>query len=82
MPEIALTVWSAVPISAAMRVRAWAGVLAIVTTIATGCGGDNLELCDGCGPTRTPTPTVSVTPEATAPTPTAATPTATSTPTL
>jgi len=63
-----------------MRVRALAGVLVIVATIASGCGGDNLELCDGCGPTRTPTPTVTVTPEATGPTPTSATPAATSTP--
>ena len=54
--------------------------LVVLAMLAAGCGGDNLELCDGCGPTRTPTPTVTTTPEATAPTPTAATPTSTSTP--
>ena len=31
--------------------------------VASGCGGDNLDLCDGCG---TPVPTV--TPTSTAPT--------------
>jgi hypothetical protein len=54
-----------------MRVRTWAGAMLIAGTLsATGCGGDNLELCDGCG---TPVPTVTLTP-------TPGTPTVTTTP--
>jgi hypothetical protein len=58
------------------------------TLALVGCGGDNLELCDGCGPTPTitstpgtPTPTVTG-PTATAltPTPTLTGPTPTATP--
>jgi hypothetical protein len=50
--------------------------LAALALIASACGGDNLDLCDGCGtrtatPTVTPTPTVSSTPLGTA-TPSAA----------
>jgi hypothetical protein len=45
-----------------------ATVLCAAMFALAGCGGDNLELCDGCG-TRTATPT---------PTSTNATPTATS----
>jgi hypothetical protein len=65
-----------------MRVEMTLVVFVVLAFVAVGCGGDNLEICDGCGPARTPTPTVSITPEATAPTPTSSTPTATSTPTL
>jgi len=45
------------------------------TLVVTGCGGDNLELCDGCG-APTPTPTLTSTaPTPTGPTPTGPTPT-------
>lgn len=48
-----------------MRVRVWSMLMAVVAATAlVGCGGDNLDFCDGCG---TPTPTVTVTPT---PTPT------------
>ena len=47
-----------------MRVRVLLTVLLLGgTLVAAGCGGDNLDLCDGCG---TPVPTV--TPTSTAPT--------------
>jgi hypothetical protein len=47
-----------------MRVRVLLTVLLLGgALVAAGCGGDNLELCDGCG---TPVPTV--TPTSTAPT--------------
>lgn len=47
-------------------------VLLGTTLAVTGCGGDNLELCDGCG---TPTPTVTPTSTAATITPTPGTPT-------
>lgn len=48
-----------------MRVRVWSVVLTLVAaTTVVGCGGDNLDFCDGCG---SPTPTVTQTPT---PTPT------------
>ena len=55
-------------------------LLGLLVVALAGCGGDNLEFCDGCG---TPTPTFTVTPESpspTAPTPTGRTPTPTTTP--
>jgi hypothetical protein len=60
--------------SATMRVA----LLGLLMMALAGCGGDNLEFCDGCG-----TPTVTVTPTSTAPTPTATglTPTPSPTPT-
>ena len=46
-----------------MRVRLGLAMVVSSAMLAlTGCGGDHLELCDGCG---TPTPTVTETPTAT-----------------
>jgi hypothetical protein len=51
-----------------MRVRVLLATTILGGMLASaGCGGDNLELCDGCG---TPTPTVTPTSTPTTPTPT------------
>ncbi len=63
-----------------MRVGRWSVMVLLVGALAaTGCGGDPIDLCEGCG-VPTPTPTASTTPDVTAPTPTSSTPTATPTP--
>ena len=64
-----------------MRICVLAATMLLGATLAvTGCGADNLALCDGCGE---PTPTVTLTPTVTptltvTPTPTV-TPTSTAT---
>lgn len=48
-----------------MRARMWSvAMLVVAATSVVGCGGDNLDFCDGCG---SPTPTATLTPT---PTPT------------
>ncbi len=63
-----------------MRARWWSVAAALgIALVASGCGGDNLEFCDGCG---TPVPTVTLTPTPTVSTSaTGATPTTNVTPT-
>ena len=57
--------------------RVWLMTVLVAATVAlTGCGGDNLALCDGCG---TPTPTPGPTSTGPTPTSTEATPVATPT---
>ena len=62
--DVTLTLRDSTANPAPMRARVWSGaVMVVAATMIAGCGGDNLEFCDGCG---TPTPTVTVTPTPTA----------------
>jgi hypothetical protein len=64
-----------------MRVRVGTVMVLVGAMLAAGgCGGDNLELCDGCGTpvptiTVTPSPTITSTPATPVPSATARTPT-------